>query len=49
MQEMQVLPMGQEDPLEGDMAAYSSILAWENPWTESMGLQKNQTCLTTKQ
>ena len=30
MQEMQVRPLGQEDPLEKDMATHSSILAWEN-------------------
>ena len=26
--------MGCEDPLEEEMASYSSILAWENPWTK---------------
>ena len=42
---MQVLSPGQEDPLEKEIATYSSILAWEIPWTEesgglqSMGLQ----------
>ena len=30
-QEMQVLSLGQEDPLETEMAAHFSILAWENP------------------
>ena len=30
MQEKQVRPLGQEDPLEKDMATHSSILAWEN-------------------
>ena len=25
---------GPEDPLEKEMAIYSSILAWEIPWTE---------------
>ena len=45
-QEMQVPPLGGEDPLEEEMAAYSSILAWEIPWTEepdglqSMGSQR---------
>jgi len=29
MPETQVPPLGQEDPLEKDMATYSSILAWE--------------------
>ena len=46
MQETQVQPLGQEDPLEEGMATYSSILAWRIPWTEepgglqSMGLQR---------
>ena len=26
--------LGQEDPLEKEIAAPSSILAWRNPWTE---------------
>ena len=34
MQETQVRPLGQEDPLEKGMATYSSILAWEIIWTE---------------
>ena len=46
MQETWVQSLGQEDPLEREMATYSSILAWEVPWTEepgglqSMGLQR---------
>ena len=28
---------GQEDPLEEEMAALSSILAWDIPWTEEPG------------
>ena len=36
-QEMQILSLGQEDPLEKEMATYSSILAWEIPWTEEPG------------
>ena len=41
-----VLSLGQEDPLELEMATHSSILAWKIPWTEepgrlqSMGLQR---------
>ena len=35
IQEIQFL--GQEDPLEKEMATYSSILAWEIPWTEEPG------------
>ena len=30
MQEMQVHSLGREDPLEKEMATYSSILAWES-------------------
>ena len=29
MQETQVQPLGEEDPLEKEMATHSSILAWE--------------------
>ena len=32
-----VQSLGQEDPLEKGMATYSSILAWESPWTEEPG------------
>ena len=40
MQEMQVQSLGWEDPLEKEMATYSSILAWRIPWTEDPdGLQ----------
>ena len=34
---MQVLSLGQEDPLEEGMASHSSILAWRIPWTEDPG------------
>ena len=37
MQEARVRSLGQEDPLEKEMAAHSSILAWEIPWTEEPG------------
>ena len=36
-QEMQVQSLGQEDPLEKEMAIHSSILAWEIPWAEEPG------------
>ena len=36
VQEMRVLSLGQED-LEKEMAADSSILAWEIPWTKEPG------------
>ena len=29
MQETQVLSLGQKDPLEKEMAAYGSVLAWD--------------------
>ena len=45
IQEIQFL--GQEDPLEKEMATYSSILAWKMPWTEEPGglhgIAKSQT------
>ena len=37
MQEIQVSFLGGEDPLEKEMATYSSILAWKSPWTEEPG------------
>ena len=37
MWETWVRSLGQEDPLEKEMATYSSILAWEIPWTEESG------------
>ena len=37
MQETQVKALGQEDPLEEEMATHSSILAWRIPWTEEPG------------
>ena len=36
-QEAQVQSLGQEDPLEKEMATHSSILAWEIPWIEEPG------------
>ena len=44
--ETQVLSLGREEPLEKEMAAHSSTLAWKIPWMEepgrlqSMGLQR---------
>ena len=37
MQETQVQSLGQEDPLEEEMATHSSILVWRTPWTEEPG------------
>jgi len=36
-QETPVRSLGQEDPLEEEMATCSSILAWRIPWTEESG------------
>ena len=36
-QEIQVRSLGQEDPLEEEMAIYSNILAWNISWTEEPG------------
>ena len=40
---MQVRSLGQEDPLEEEMATHSSILAWRTPWTEEPGGSQSQT------
>ena len=46
MQETLVSSLGQEDPLEKEMATHFSILAWRIPWTgepdglQSMGSQR---------
>ena len=37
MCETRVRSLGQEDPLEKEMATHSSVLAWRNPWTEGPG------------
>ena len=52
---MQVQSLGQEDPLEKEMATHFHILAWEIPWTEelgglqSMGVTRVRHELATKQ
>ena len=52
MRETRVRSLGQEDPLEKEMATHCSTLAWEIPGTEepdgllSMGSQKSQTGLS---
>ena len=49
MQERQVRSLGQEDPLEEEMATHSGILAWKNPmdrgawWATVHGVAKTQT------
>ena len=37
MQEMQAYSLGQEEPLEKEMATHSSILAWEISWRQEPG------------
>ena len=37
VQETQIQSLGQEDPLEKEMATHSSILAWKIPGTEEPG------------
>ena len=37
MRETWVPSLGQEDPLDREMATHSSILAWRNQWTEKAG------------
>ena len=36
-EEMWIQSLGQEDPLEKEMAIHSSILVWEFPWAEEPG------------
>ena len=36
MQETWVQSLGQEDPLEKEMATHSSTLAWKIPWSEEL-------------
>ena len=37
MWETQVQSLAQEDPLEKEVVAHFSILAWKIPWTEECG------------
>ena len=37
MQETRNQSLGQEDPVEKEMAPHSSTLAWKIPWTEEPG------------
>ena len=50
MQETQVQFLGQEDPLEKEMATHSDTLAWKIPWMEKPGrvhgVTKSQTRLS---
>ena len=52
MQQTGVQSLVWEDPLEKGMATHSSILTWENPWTEEPGrlqVVRSQESGTTKQ
>jgi len=55
MQGMQVRFLGREDPLEEEMATYSSTLVWKISWADelaglqSMGPQRVGYNLATKQ
>ena len=42
-QEMQVQSLGQEDPLEEEVAVHSSILAWGIPWTKEPSTTESDT------
>ena len=48
MWETQVRSLGQEDPLEKEIAAHSSILAWEIPWTQEPGGLQSTGSVTQK-
>ena len=37
MQETRVQSLGQDNPLEKEMATHSSVLAWKSPWIEKPG------------
>ena len=39
---MRIQSLGQEDPLEEGMAAYSRIFAWRIPWTEEPGMESQR-------
>ena len=41
MWETWVQSLGQEDPLEKEMATHSSILAWKIPWMEEPGRRQS--------
>ena len=36
-EEMRIQSLGQEDPLQKEMATHSSILAWKIPWAQEPG------------
>ena len=40
IQETQVRSLGQEDPLEKEMAIYTKTFAWRIPWTKEQGCKE---------
>ena len=48
MQEMQIWFLGQEYPMEKEMAIHSSILACEIPWTEELEGYSPWSCKTVR-
>ena len=48
MEETWIQSLGQEDPLEKEMAIHSSILAWKIPWTESLAGYIPQGCKSVR-
>ena len=47
-QETWIQSLGQEDPLEKEIATHSRILAWKTPWTEEFGGLQSKGSNTTK-
>ena len=43
MRETWLQSLGQEDPLEKEMAIHSSTIAWKIPWTEEPGVANSRT------
>ena len=48
IQETQVRSLGQEDPLDKEMATHFSTLAWKIPWTEEPGRLQSTESDTTE-
>ena len=48
IQETQVQSLGQEDPLEKEMATLSSILAWKILWTDEPNIEREKVANTVK-
>ena len=46
MRKSRVQSLGQEDPLEKEMAIHSGILAWRIPWTEKSMRSQSRTRLS---